>query len=200
MRTCTGDPVSSPRWAGSLNFGCDPTIIPLSQCNTNNSSPRRRRPRDEDCDDILKTKDVDSGQSGCGQTVCRTCCFEHPQRSESIEPHGALLAYIGSVQRSCRMFGLLCKATCTANPRVKFLNARSSELRPQFDRIFLILLRVSLPKDDIHHQVQRCNCRNTLPCQHRARIIPHFLPADPAQGRELISRCLHKSIRSHVSA
>ena len=89
LRTCTGDPVSSPRWASSLNLGCDSTAIPLSQSNTNNSSPRRRRTRDEDSDNVSQSKDMDGEQSGCGQTVCRTCCFEHPQRSESIEPHCA---------------------------------------------------------------------------------------------------------------
>jgi hypothetical protein len=93
LRTCTGDPVSSPRWVSSLNqgqslnLGCDSTAIPLSQSNTNNSSQRRRRPRDEDSDNVSQSKDVDSEQSGCGQMVCRTCCFEHPQRSEPIEPH-----------------------------------------------------------------------------------------------------------------
>lgn len=83
LRTCTGDPVlvSSPRWASSLNLGCDSTAIPLSQSNTNNSSPpRRRRPRDEYNDNIPKSKDVGSERPGCGQVVCRTCCFEHPQR------------------------------------------------------------------------------------------------------------------------
>ncbi|KAF8487625.1 hypothetical protein F5888DRAFT_126806 [Russula emetica] len=81
LRTCmaVGDPVSSPRWTNSLNLGCDSTAIPLSQSNTNNSSPRRRRPRDEDSDDVLKSKDVNSERSGCGQMVCRMCCFEHPQ-------------------------------------------------------------------------------------------------------------------------
>ncbi|KAN0114217.1 hypothetical protein V8E52_007015 [Russula decolorans] len=79
LRTCTGDPVSSPRWASSLNLGCDSTAIPLSQSNTNNSSPRRRRPCDEDSDNVSQSKDVDSERSGCGQMVCRTCCFEHPQ-------------------------------------------------------------------------------------------------------------------------
>lgn len=86
LRTCTGDPVSSPRWASSPNLGWNSTAIPLSQNNTNNSSTRRRRPREEDSDN--KSKNVDSERSGCGQTVCRTCCFEHPQRSEFIfEPH-----------------------------------------------------------------------------------------------------------------
>ena len=89
LRTCTGDPVSSPRWASSLNLGCDSTAIPLSQSNTNNSSPRRRRPCDEDSDNVSQSKDMDSERSGCGQMVCRTCCFEHPQRSEPIEPHRA---------------------------------------------------------------------------------------------------------------
>jgi len=87
LRTCTGGPVSSPRWASFLNLGCDSTAIPLSQSNTNNSSPHRRRSRDEDSDNVSQSKDVDSERSGCGQMVCRTCCFEHPQRSESIEPH-----------------------------------------------------------------------------------------------------------------
>jgi hypothetical protein len=92
LRTCAGDPVSNPRWANSLNLGCDSTSISLSQSNTNNSSPpRRRRPRDEDSDNVSKSKSkskgVDSERSGCGQMVCRTCCFEHPQRSESVEPH-----------------------------------------------------------------------------------------------------------------
>ena len=85
LRTCTSDPLSSPRWASSLTLGCDSTAIPLSQSNTNNSSPRRRRPRDEGSDSVSKL--VDSERSGCGQLVCRTCCFEHPQRSESIETH-----------------------------------------------------------------------------------------------------------------
>ena len=89
LRTCTGDPVSSPRWASSLNLGCDSTANPLSQSNTNNSSPRRRRPCDEDSDNVSQSKDVDSERSGCGQMVCRMCCFEHPQRSEPIEPHRA---------------------------------------------------------------------------------------------------------------
>jgi hypothetical protein len=88
LRTCTGYPVSSPRWASSLNLGCDSTAIPLSESNTNNSSPPcRRRPRDEDSDNVSKSTDVDSERSGCGQMMCRACCFEHPQRSESIEPH-----------------------------------------------------------------------------------------------------------------
>ena len=86
LRTCTGDPiVSSPRWSGSFDIKYDSTINPLSQSNTNNSSPNRRRLRDEDNENTLKAKDVDSGRSGCGQMVCRTCCFEHPQRSESID-------------------------------------------------------------------------------------------------------------------
>lgn len=90
LRSCTGDPVSSPRWASSPNLGWDPTAISLSQnkCNTNNSYTHRRHPRDEDSDN--KSKNVDNERStgsSCGQTVCRMCCFEHPQRLESIEPH-----------------------------------------------------------------------------------------------------------------
>ncbi|KAF8465459.1 hypothetical protein DFH94DRAFT_783415 [Russula ochroleuca] len=77
LRTCTGDPVSSPHWPGSLNLVLDSTTIPPFQSNANTS--RRRRSRGEDSDDILKTKDVDNERSGCGQTVCRKCCFEHPQ-------------------------------------------------------------------------------------------------------------------------
>ncbi|KAI0275800.1 hypothetical protein BGY98DRAFT_989946 [Russula aff. rugulosa BPL654] len=80
LRTCTGYPVSSSRWASSLNLGCDSTAIPLSESNTNNSSPPcRRRPRDEDSDNVSKSTDVDSERSGCGQMMCRACCFEHPQ-------------------------------------------------------------------------------------------------------------------------
>ena len=83
LRTCTSDPVSSPQWASSLNLVLDSTTIPPFQSNTNTS--RRRHPRDEDSDIIFKMKDVDNEQSGCGQMVCQNCCFEHPQRSESLE-------------------------------------------------------------------------------------------------------------------
>ena len=89
LRTCTGDAVSSLGWTSSLNPGCDLTAIPLSQSDTNNSYPRRRRPREEDSDKVSQSKDVDNERSGCGHMVCRTCCFEHPQRSEYIESHRA---------------------------------------------------------------------------------------------------------------
>jgi hypothetical protein len=101
LRTCTGDPVSSPHWPGSLNLVLDSTTIPPFQSNANTS--RRRRSRGEDSDDILKTKDVDNERSGCGQTVCRKCCFEHPQRSDSIEPtiHARLIQDMVSGSIAC---------------------------------------------------------------------------------------------------
>lgn len=91
LRTCTG--ASDPWWAGSLNLALDATTTPLAQSNVNSLSPRRRRSRDEDSDNISRAKDVDNGRSGCGQMVCRTCCFEHPQRSESIVSYHALWAH-----------------------------------------------------------------------------------------------------------
>lgn len=83
LRTCTSGSVSSSQWAGSLNLVLDSATIPRFQSNTNTS--RRRRPRDEDSDNIFRMKDVDNDRSGCGQMVCRKCCFEHPQRSDSLE-------------------------------------------------------------------------------------------------------------------
>ena len=129
LRTCTGD----PWWAGSLNLALDATTIPLAQRNANTLSPCRIRSRDEDSDDILKTKDADNTRSGCGQMVCRKCCFEHPQRSESIVPYHALWAHTGPGQWGHRLLGLLDKAACTANRRLKCFDAWSPKPRPQFD-------------------------------------------------------------------
>jgi len=82
LRTCTSDSTTTPRSPGSLNLPLDSIVSPLSQCNKNTSPLRGRRPRDDDNDNMLKTKEVDDGRTGCGQVVCRTCCFEDPQRSE----------------------------------------------------------------------------------------------------------------------
>ncbi len=86
LRTCTSDSAPSPCLPGSLNLPPDSIAFPLSQSNKNISCLRRRRPRDEDSDNVLKTKEVDDGRTGCGRAVCRTCCLEHPQRSESSGP------------------------------------------------------------------------------------------------------------------
>jgi hypothetical protein len=69
-------------------------VIPLAQSNVNTLLPCRIRSRDEDNNDILKTKDADDRRSGCGRMVCRKCCFEHPQRSEFIVPYHTLWAHI----------------------------------------------------------------------------------------------------------
>ncbi|KAH9979217.1 hypothetical protein BGW80DRAFT_1275629 [Lactifluus volemus] len=75
VRACTGNPILRSRcWAGSLSPPSDSS--PLSRSITNASSPCRRRLRDEDNDTTLKTKEA---ESGCGQVVCRMCCFEDPQ-------------------------------------------------------------------------------------------------------------------------
>jgi len=82
LRTCTSDSVASPRLPGALNLPLDSNAFPfsLSIYNKDTSSLLcRRRPREEDSDDVLKTKEVGDGPTGCGQVVCRTCCFEHPQ-------------------------------------------------------------------------------------------------------------------------
>ena len=86
LRACTGDLIPGSRWTGSLSPPPDSPPSPLSQSITNASSPCRRRRRDEDSDNIVvKTKDAANRRSGCGQMVCRMCCFEHPQRLVSIE-------------------------------------------------------------------------------------------------------------------
>jgi hypothetical protein len=87
LRTCMSDSVPSPRLPGVLNLLLDSIPLPLSPNNKHTSSMRRRRPHDEDGDHMLKTKEVDDGRTGpgCGQVVCRTCCFEHPQRYEPIK-------------------------------------------------------------------------------------------------------------------
>ncbi|KAI0247522.1 hypothetical protein BJV78DRAFT_1244625 [Lactifluus subvellereus] len=80
LRACTGDLIPGSRWTGSLSPPPDSPPSPLSQSITNASSPCRRRRRDEDSDSIVvKTRDAGNGRSGCGQMVCRMCCFEHPQ-------------------------------------------------------------------------------------------------------------------------
>jgi hypothetical protein len=98
LRTCTSDSGASPRLPGALNLPLDSNAFPFSLNNKNTSSLlRRRRPRDEDSDGVLKTKEVGDGRAGCGQVVCRTCCFEHPQRSEPIKPSISFFTNIQNV-------------------------------------------------------------------------------------------------------
>jgi len=79
LRTCTSDSATTTRSPCSLNLPLDSIAVPFSQSNKNIPSLRQRRPRDDDNDNMLKTKEVDDGRTGCGQVVCRTCCFEDPQ-------------------------------------------------------------------------------------------------------------------------
>jgi len=93
------DSAPSPCLPGVLNLPLDSIPFPLSPNNKHASSIRRRRPHDEDSDNMLKTKEVDDGRTGpgCGQVVCRMCCFEHPQRYDTIKPSTNLFAHIQNV-------------------------------------------------------------------------------------------------------
>jgi hypothetical protein len=84
VRVCTGDPVPGSRWTGPSGSPSDSSPSTLSRSNVNASSLCRRRRRDEDSDNVLKTNHADNRRSGCGQTVCRICCYENPQRLVSI--------------------------------------------------------------------------------------------------------------------